>query len=74
MKEVKFEEAMQELESIANSLEKGNLTLEESVLKFEEGIKLSKQCNDMIEQAEKKISILLQKDNKLVEEDFQVEE
>lgn len=74
MKEVKFEEAMQELESIANSLEKGNLTLEESVLKFEEGIKLSKQCNDMIEQAEKKISILLQKDNKLVEEEFKVEE
>lgn len=74
MKEVKFEEAMQELESIANDLEKGNLTLEESVLKFEEGIKLSKQCNDMIEQAEKKISILLQKDNKIVEEDFTVEE
>lgn len=74
MKEVKFEEAMKELESIANDLEKGNLTLEESVLKFEEGIKLSKQCNDMIEQAEKKISILLQKDNKIVEEDFTVEE
>ena len=70
MKELKFEEAMQELETIANDLEKGDLSLEESVTKFEEGMKLSKQCNDMIEKAEKKITILLQKDGKLEEENF----
>lgn len=74
MKEVKFEEAMQELEIIAKELEKGDLTLEESVSKFEEGMKLSKQCNTIIEEAEKKISILLQKDEKMVEETFEVEE
>lgn len=74
MKEVKFEEAMQELEMIAKELEKGDLTLEESVSKFEEGMKLSKQCNTIIEEAEKKISILLQKDEKMVEETFEVEE
>lgn len=74
MKEVKFEEAMQELEMIAKELEKGDLTLEESVSKFEEGMKLSKQCNTIIEEAEKKISILLQKDEKIVEETFEVEE
>ena len=38
MKELKFEEAMQELETIANDLEKGDLSLEESVTKFEEGM------------------------------------
>ena len=74
MKELKFEEAMQELEIIANDLEKGDLSLEESVTKFEEGMKLSKQCNDMIEKAEKKITILLQKDGKIEEENFDVGE
>lgn len=74
MKEVNFEEAMKELEEIATELEKGNLSLEESVSKFEEGMKLSKQCNDIIEKAEKKITILLQKDGKIEEENFNVEE
>lgn len=70
MKEVNFEETMKELEEIATELEKGNLSLEESVSKFEEGMRLSKQCNDMIEKAEKKITILLQKDGKIEEENF----
>ena len=74
VKELKFEEAMQELEKIAHDLEKGDLSLEESVTKFEEGMKLSKQCNDMIEKAEKKITILLQKDGKIEEENFNVGE
>ena len=74
MKELKFEEAMKELEIIANDLEKGDLSLEESVAKFEEGMKLSKQCNDIIQNAEKKITILLQKDGKIEEENFNVEE
>lgn len=74
MKELNFEEAMQELEIIANDLEKGDLSLEESVTKFEEGMKLSKQCNDMIAKAEKKITILLQKDGKIEEENFDVGE
>ena len=74
MKELNFEEAMQELEIIANDLEKGDLSLEESVTKFEEGMKLSKQCNDMIAKAEKKITILLQKDGKIEEENFDVVE
>ena len=74
MKELNFEEAMQELETIANGLEKGDLSLEESVAKFEEGMKLSKQCNEMISDAEKKITILLQKDGKIEEENFVAEE
>ena len=74
MQEVKFEEAMQELESIASELEKGNLSLEESVAKFEEGMKISKKCSEIIEQAEKKITILLQKDGNIEEENFSAEE
>ena len=70
MEEMNFEESMQELEKIATELEKGDLSLEESVSKFEEGMKLSKKCNTIIEEAEKKITILLQKDGKLEEENF----
>lgn len=74
MGEIKFEKAMEELEKITTELEKGNLSLDESVEKFEEGMKLSKQCNDMIKKAEKKITILLQKDGKIEEEKFDINE
>ncbi len=74
MKEVKFEEAMKQLETIAGELEKGDLNLEEAVAKFEEGMELSKQCNEIIEKAEKKITILLQKEGKMEEENFAAEE
>ena len=53
-----FEQAMQKLESIANELENDNLDLDTSVKKFEEGMKLSKKCNKILEEAEKKITIL----------------
>ena len=69
-----FEELMNTLENIVQTLEKGDLNLDESVAKFEEGMKLSKQCSDMLEEAEKKITILLQKDGKLQEENFVVED
>ena len=48
-KDLTFEEAIQNLENIVNELETGKLTLDESVKKFEEGIKLSKHCNEMLE-------------------------
>ena len=70
MEKLNFEESMQKLEKIAVELEKGDLSLEESLTKFEEGMKLSKQCNEIIENAEKKITILLQKEGELVEENF----
>lgn len=71
MKEdINFEKAMEELEKIATELEKGELDLDKSVSKFEQGMKLSKKCNEILENAEKKISILLNINGKLVEEDF----
>ena len=69
-----FEESMEKLEQIANELEKGELNLEESLSKFEEGMKLSKKCSEIIENAEKKITILLNKDGELKEENFTPEE
>ena len=59
-KTLNFEETMKKLEEIALELEKGDLNLDDSVKKFEEGITLAKQCNKYLEEAEKKITILLQ--------------
>lgn len=70
-----FEENMQKLEEIALELEKGNLDLDTSVAKFEEGMKLSKQCSEMLEKAEKKITMLIKSSNgDLTEENFVQEE
>ena len=60
---ISFEEIIKQLEQIAQELEKGDLNLDESVLKFEQGMKLSKQCNTILENAEKRINILIRNDN-----------
>ncbi len=57
--ELKFEDAMEKLESIAKELESDDLSLDESVKKFEEGMEISKKCKEMLDGAEKKITILL---------------
>ena len=57
--EKSFEEMIIELEDIVKSLEKDNLNLDESINKFENGMKLAKDCNKKIEEAEKRITILL---------------
>lgn len=67
-----FEETIKKLETIVNELEKGNLSLDESVKKFEEGVKLSKLCNEFLNSAEKKINILINNDGKLEEEKFEI--
>ena len=73
-KELPFEEAMKQLEAVATKLEKGDLSLDESVATFEEGMKLSKQCNKLLESAEKRITILLKDGDKIKEENFIQEE
>ena len=70
-KEVSFEDNMKKLEEIATELEKGDLDLDSSVKKFEEGMKISKECNEMLEKAEKRITMLIKGDNgELTEENF----
>ena len=70
-----FEKNMSDLENIVTELEKGDLNLDESISKFEEGIKISKQCNKILEDAEKKITILVKKeDGETDEENFDAKE
>lgn len=71
--EKSFEEAMSELEQIVAKLEKGDVSLEESITNFQHGIELSKYCASKLDDAEKKISILIQdEDGKLIEKDFDI--
>lgn len=57
---LKFEDAMTRLETIVTELEKGDLPLDESLKIFEEGIKLSKSCLKILDEAERKVEILIQ--------------
>ncbi|MDP8263433.1 MAG: exodeoxyribonuclease VII small subunit [Candidatus Ancaeobacter aquaticus] len=58
MKEIKFEDALQNLETIVGDMEAGELSLDESLKKYEEGIKLSRFCLKKLDEAEKKIEML----------------
>ncbi len=59
MPKEKFEEALRKLEKIVSRLEEGNISLEESLKLFEEGIRLSRFCNQRLEEAERRVEILL---------------
>ena len=63
MAEMKFEEALKRLEKIVADLEDGSLSLDESLEKYEEGIKLSKACSKKLEVARKKVEILLKNED-----------
>ena len=64
-------EELNELEKIAQNIESGNLNLEQAITEFEKGIKLSKECTEILDEAEKKINILVQGENgDLLEENF----
>jgi exodeoxyribonuclease VII small subunit len=72
--EKSFEELIEKLEEITNKLEKEQLSLDESVKIFEEGMQISKECNSKLEDAEKKITILINNNDEIKEENFTVEE
>jgi exodeoxyribonuclease VII small subunit len=57
--EIKFEEALKKLEKIVEDLEKGDLSLDEALKKYQEGIALSRLCNQRLETAKKKIDLLV---------------
>ncbi len=63
MPKEKFEEALKKLEKIVSKLEEGDIPLEESLKLFEEGIRLSRFCNEKLDEAEKRVEILLKGKN-----------
>jgi exodeoxyribonuclease VII small subunit len=68
MAEPSFEEALENLERIVTQLEEGNLSLDETLKKFEEGIKLSRLCEKKLKQAQKKISMLIKDEEEIFRE------
>ena len=60
-KKLTFEEALKQLETIAEQIERGTIGLEESIDKYEEGMALVKQCRDILSKAELKIQQLQQR-------------
>jgi exodeoxyribonuclease VII small subunit len=59
MPKERFEDALNKLEKIVSKLEEGDIPLEESLKLFEEGIRLSRFCNQKLDEAEKRVEILL---------------
>ncbi len=66
-----FENALQTLEDITRELEEGNLSLEESLKKFNEGVKLADFCNNKLEESQKKVDLLLKKNDSLTSVPFE---
>ncbi|MFH1076605.1 MAG: exodeoxyribonuclease VII small subunit [Pseudomonadota bacterium] len=70
-----FESALKRLEEIVDDLDSSDLSLEESLKRFEEGVKLSRFCSERLDEIEKKVSILMQdKEGGLTEKTFEAEE
>jgi len=70
-KEAKFADMMKQLEQIVDELESGEMPLEESLKKYEEGVKLLHLCRKRLDETKRKVEILVKKGGKLSVEPFQ---
>jgi exodeoxyribonuclease VII small subunit len=71
MAKEKFEDALEKLEAIVKKLETGELTLEESLKAFEEGIRLTRLCTGKLDDAERRVEVLLKEGDVLSIKSFQ---
>ena len=69
-----LEKSLADLESLVDELESGDLPLEKAMQKFEEGIKLTRQCQASLREAEQKVEILMQSTGGEKLEDFEVDD
>jgi exodeoxyribonuclease VII small subunit len=63
-----FEQTLARLEEIVKKMESGNISLDESIEIYQEGITLSKQCSTMLEEAEGKVMAIVNKEQGIIEE------
>jgi exodeoxyribonuclease VII small subunit len=68
-----FEQKLTALEAVVEKLERGDLSLDESVRLFEEGVKLSDACKKELESAEGRIQVLVERGSRMVATDLDVE-
>ena len=65
-----FEDALTELEQLVARLERGDISLEDSLLAFERGVNLTRTCQKALQEAEQKVQILIEKNGKQTLEPF----
>jgi exodeoxyribonuclease VII small subunit len=66
-----FEQSLKQLEKIVAELESGDIPIESAMKKFEEGVELSKYCSQILDETEKKVTLLMKNsDNKIIETPF----
>jgi exodeoxyribonuclease VII small subunit len=73
-KKINFEQSLEELEALVEQMEEGELSLEDSLKAFEQGIKLTRSCQQALKEAEQKVQLLLGDDEELIVKDFDTEE
>ena len=73
MKDFKFEKELEKLQGIVDKLEKGELTLDESVDLFKEGVELSRLCTKKLDEIEKKVTILTEDEGSIKEQIFEID-
>jgi len=72
-KSVDFEKSLKELESLVEKMESGDLSLEASLKAFENGIKLTRECQTALDSAEQKVEQLLEENDELTSEPFNLD-
>ncbi len=70
--EMSFEESLAELENIVEKLENGQLSLDESLLLFDTGIKLVKECDTKLRNVQQQVEKLIEENNRLKSEPFEL--
>jgi len=71
---IDFEQSLADLQALVERLENGELSLEDSLTAFEQGIRLTRDCQGALTQAEQKVQILLERDGELTAEPFDAEQ
>ena len=75
MKDLTFEKALEKLEKIVAQLEEGDLALDDSLKKYEEGVKLGRACQEKLDKAKARIELLIKdKKGKFSSKEFEEEE
>ena len=65
-----FEQSLEKLEQLVERMEEGDLSLEDSLKTFEEGIKLTRECQQALVKAEQKVKLLIEENGQVTEQDF----
>ena len=73
-KKIDFEASLGKLEQLVDQMEEGELSLEDSLKAFEDGVKLTRECQQALVEAEQKINLLMEKNGELVSEPYEPEE